>query len=255
MSTAPGRREVYRLVNGKNTAADIAKKTKRHVNNVRRDLKMMTDAGLIVPKTDAGGNPVKKDGFALYDKIPLARTVPPKYFEPSAERPAKARGAIRVSRPPKSARSLKYQPLPLPTGQEILDICKEGEDQAHEFKGQGTNVSNIVREIGAMLNTERGGMILYGVDDEGTIEGAGVARQKFDPPLQNSLKDLIEPAATVGLHSVKVLGSDVLVIIVPPWNRRDVYHHNGLVRLRKGTTVCSAKPEESKRLHKGECVI
>lgn len=105
------------------------------------------------------------------------------------------------------------------------------------------------------MNTRQGGIVFYGVDDEGTIQGSDVTRQKFDQPLQNSIKNSIAPAATVTLRSVSVMGAEVLVIIVPPWNRRDVYQFDEKVLIRKGTNVFAAKPEELKRLHKGEYVI
>ena len=57
------------------------------------------------------------------------------------------------------------------------------------------------------------------------------------------------------LKSVSAIGNEVLVIIVPPWNRRDVYQFDEKVLIRKGTNVFAAKPEESKKLHKGEYVI
>jgi hypothetical protein len=37
------------------------------------------------------------------------------------------------------------------------------------------------------------------------------------------VKNSIAPAATVGLKSVSVLGTEILVVIAPPWNGRDVY--------------------------------
>lgn len=255
MGQAPSRIEVFELVNGKRTAADIAIRTNRHKNNIRRDLTILCDAGLIQPCTDSSGAVKKKEGFILYDKIPLARTVSPKYFHPSARRPDKAAAPEQARRERRKVKAVKRKAIPPPNESELLDICKEGEDQAHEFKGQGTEIKKIVREIAAMLNTISGGLVLYGVADDGTIQGSGVSRQKFDQPLQNSVKDNISPAATVSLHLVSALGSNVLVIVVPPWNRRDVYQFDGRVLLRKGTNVFVAKPEESQRLHKGESVV
>ena len=137
----------------------------------------------------------------------------------------------------------------------MLDICKTGEDQTLEFKAAGTDVRKITKEIAAMLHTRLGGIILYGVDDDGTIQGSDMTRQKFDQPLQNSIKNSIAPAAVVALKSVSVLGSELLVVIVPPWNRRDVYQFAERVYLRKGTNVFAAKPEELRKLHRGEYVI
>ena len=106
-----------------------------------------------------------------------------------------------------------------------------------------------------MFNTKRGGIVFYGVDDDGTIQGSDVTRQRLDQPLQNSVKNSISPAAVFSLKSVSVMGVDVLVVIVPPWNKRDVYQYDEKVLLRKGTNVFAAKPEELRKLHRGEYVI
>jgi predicted HTH transcriptional regulator len=134
-------------------------------------------------------------------------------------------------------------------------VCKKGEDQTVEFKAAGTDVRKITKEIAAMLNTRQGGIILYGVEDDGTIQGSEVSRQKLDQPLQNSVKNSIAPAATVTLKSISVLGTEVLVIIAPPWNRKDVYQFDQKVLIRKSTNVFGAKPEELKKLHRGNYVI
>jgi predicted HTH transcriptional regulator len=109
----------------------------------------------------------------------------------------------------------------------LLDICKNGEDQVFEFKGRGIVPNKIAREIGAMLNTRQGGIIFYGVEDDGTIQGSDVPRQKLDQAVQNSVKSNISPAAVVKLHTIKVLGHDLIAILVPPWNRKDAYHFEG----------------------------
>lgn len=254
ISNAPERLRVFTLVNGKRNTRQIAKETKRHINNVRRDLQLLCNAGLIAPKTGKDQVAMTLDGLPAYEKVPLARTVPLTYFRGPSKN-------FSISPTPPSigsgggARAKKPVALAAPSENEVLDICKHGEDQIYEFKGQGVDVKKLTREVAAMLNTRQGGLIFYGIDDDGTIQGTDITRQKLDQPLQNSIKDGISPAATVKLHSVAVIGHEVLVIVVPPWNRRDVYQCDGRVLLRKGTNVFAAKPEESKKLHKGEYVV
>jgi len=240
---------IYKLVDGRKTAEDFARVSKRHVNNVRRDLRALADIGLIQER-QKDGQAVKKDGSALYEKTPLARTVPISYFTG----PTRLR---KLTTPIGSVKNKAKRPqsLPLPSENEVLDMCKTGEDQTAEFKAAGTDVRKITREIAAMLNTRRGGIVLYGVEDDGTIQGTDVSRQKFDQPLQNSVKNSIAPAATVTLKSVSAIGTEILVIIAPPWNRKDVYQFDEKVLIRKSTNVFAAKPEELKKLHKGEYVI
>ena len=244
MSEAPSRLKVFEEVDGRSTARDIAVRTGRHENNVRRDLAVLRDAGLIQEKGEPGAR------LPIYEKVPLARTVPKKYFEPIVKRPVSA-----TADAPAPRRRPESKELVCPDENEILRIARHGEDQLYEFKAPGTEMSKMVREIGAMLNTSQGGMIFYGIDDDGTIVGTDKTRQDFDQPLQNSIKNAISPAAVVKLFSVRVLGSDILVVIVPPWNRSDVYHHRERIDIRHGTNVQAARPEQARRLYRGEIVL
>jgi predicted HTH transcriptional regulator len=254
-SNAPERLGVFKLVNGRRTASDIGRTLKRHVNNIHRDLRLLNDAELIRPRINGDGMQIRDAGFLLYEITPLARTVPTNYFLGPAKLVNGKQPLAHQSKQPKRLSSKRLAAVPMPTEVELLDICKEGEDQVYEFKSAGTEVRKITREIAAMLNTKQGGIVLYGVDDDGTIQGSDVSRQKFDQPLQNSVKNSISPAVTVGLKSVSVMGSQILAILVPPWNRRDVYQFDERVLIRKGTNVFACKPEELRKLHKGEYVI
>ena len=255
-SGAPTRLELFKEVDGKHTAKEIAAKLNRHVNSVRRDLTTIRDVGLIQEKLDGEGNPLKRGRFPIYEKIPLARTVSVTYFQSVGRRPDTSQSVRALATTRKRARGAsKLQPLKLPSAREILDICKHGEDQIYEFKGQGTDVRKITKEIAGMLHTRQGGVIFYGVEDDGTIEGSDMSRQAFDQAIQNSVRNTIAPAATVKLNEVTVLGSKLLVIISPPWNKKDVYQYEGRVYIRKGTNVFVARPEESKKLHQGQYVV
>lgn len=254
MANAPGRLEVFDSVNGKRTTIDIAKLVKRHVNNVRRDLTLLADAGLIQPVLEKGAS-VKRNRFPVYEKVPLARTIPLRYFSTPAKLASNveiSRSSLNTSRKNSNVRAPK--PLAFPTEDEILQLAKSGEDQLHEFKGQGTEMQKITREIAAMLNTYHGGIILYGVDDSGTIEGSDFPLQKFDQSLQNSVRNAISPSATIKLKSIQVLGHNIIAILVPPWNKKNVYQYNEKVLIRRGTNAFAAKPDELRELHSGKYV-
>lgn len=254
-SRAPARLQVFERVNGKRTAKEIAKALRREITNIMRDLATLRDAGLIETRRGTSSEgPVRKDGGVVYQKLALAKTIPLRYFQQATARPAVEKGTRARGAQQRTVRT-RASILPVPPETEILDITKNGEDQTHEFKASSTDVRKIVREIAAMANTSRGGLILYGVADDGTIEGAAQSRQKFDQPLQNSVRSSIAPALTVRVHSVSVLGSTILVIVVPPWNRRDVYHFDDRVLIRKGTNVFAARPEESRKLHRAKVIV
>lgn len=254
-SAAHERLRVFELVNGRRNTVEIGRITRRHVNNISRDLRLLADSGLIHPRATKDNSPLKVNGFPVYEKVPLARTIPTTYFRGPSKLLANASLGSRAQPKPKSNKARRPPTVPVPTENELLDICGRGEDQIYEFKGQGTAANKIAREVAAMLNTRQGGIILYGVDDSGIIQGSDISRQKLDQAAQNSVKNTISPAAVVKLHTVKVLGHEVIAIVVPPWNRKDVYHFEDRVLIRKGTNVFAAKPEESKKLHRGEHVV
>lgn len=243
LAGAQSRLQVFEAVNGRKSLKEIASILKRHENNVRRDLNVLRDAGL-VQLVENGARP------GVYEKVPLARTIPLKYFKPTGARPT----VVKVGPRTRSARNASKPHLSLPSEQDVLDIAKNGEDQLHEFKSPGTMANKLVREVAAMLNTEGGGLIFYGIDDNGVILGSDVPRQVLDQPLHNAMRG-ISPAATVSLREVDVLGSTVLVIIVPPWNRRDVYQFEDRYLVRKGTNVMALRPEELRAMHEGRAVV
>ncbi len=73
--------------------------------------------------------------------------------------------------------------------------------------------------------------------------------------VQNAVKNSINPSPVIRLQSVPVLGAEVIAILVPPWNRRDVYQYEGRTYVRKGTNVFQATVDEVKRLHKGQTMV
>lgn len=248
---APKRLEVFKLVNGRRNAKEIAKKVGKPLVPTLNDLQKMKNMGLLRIRQDGEGKPIKKDNSIVYEKIPLLQHISISYFSDSTKI-QKYRKDVSLS---KSYRNKQIQSVVIPSENEILDICKKGEDQLYEFKSAGTDVRKLVKEICAFANTKLGGLIFYGVEDDGTIAGTDKKKQALDQPLQNCIKDNISPSLVVDISQKDVLGHTILVIRVPSWNRKDVYHYDGRVYIRKGTNVFIAKPEESKKLHTGEYVV
>ncbi len=249
-AAAPARLAIFESVNGRDSAKSIAKKLKRRHSNTLRDLQALRDMELIRAKQDKNGHAVRVDGSIVYEKTPLARQIPLAYFRDS-KRAAKQFKPTKVTRkggaPPARA-------LAVPSENEILDICNRGEDEISEFKAPGTAPRDITKEIAAFLHTRSGGIIYYGVEDDGTIAGSDLRKQDLDQRIQNSLRNTVNPAANVRLESRDVLGAAIILISVPPWNRKDVYFYEGRAYVRKGTNVFSANAEEIRRLHRGEYI-
>src|SRR5687767_3894115 len=186
---APERLRVFELVNGRSNAKQIAKATKRRLSNTLRDLQTLRDLELVIARRDAKGNAVKTDESFVYEKTPLARQIPLTYFKGVPTKPKRVSGKQQILA---DGQGKKPRPLPLPTETEILDRCKAGEDQITEFKTAGTEMRKMSKEIAAFIHTRYGGIIYYGVDDDGTITGTDTPRQTFDQQIQNSVRNTIK---------------------------------------------------------------
>jgi hypothetical protein len=245
--------EVFKLVNGKRNTKEIALASEKKLVPTLQDLKRLKDSGLIQPKISDGKN-LEKEGCTVYEKVPILNHVPMGYFETNSRRLNTTKEEEgHKGRPKKPG----IPPLPIPSVTELLDICKLGEDQLHEFKESGEDTEKITKEIAAFLHTKRGGLIFYGVSDDGSIVGSDRRRQDMDQSLQNSIRTTISPQPSIEIKEKEVLGQSILVIAIPPWDRKTLYQYTKDSRyyIRRGTNVFSLKPEEISKLGKGEYVV
>lgn len=247
---AEKRRQVFQLVNGKRSAKEVARKSGKTLVGALQDLQKMRDMELITPRKNDDGSVFKHDNSVVYEKSHLLKHLPASYFKDPEKLVAK--------KPKKESRKSKgpvISTIPVPSPEQTLDICKSGEDQLYEFKAAGTVVDKLAKGISAFANTKMGGVIFYGVEDDGSIGGADMPRQKFDQMLQNSIKHNITPTPAVKLVGQDVLGYRIILIIIPAWNRKDVHHFQDGVYIRRGTNVFKTKSDETRKLHNGEYVI
>jgi len=250
---APKRLKVFELVNGRRNANDIARIAKRRVSSVLDDLRKMKDMGIVRHRIDNEGVIVKKEGSAVFEKEPALRHIPMTYFTDPIKTKKKFITQERKRR--KKSKGGELLAVTIPTYVQILDLCHKGEDQIYEFKRAGVETKKLTKEIGAFANTRMGGIIFYGIEDDGTVSGSDKRRQELDQSLQNSIRNTISPSLTIKIVEKNVLVQKVLLIIIPPWNKKDVYFYDGKILIRKGTNVFGITPEESKKLHKGIYIV
>lgn len=250
-SGAPKRLEVFRLINGRRSSKEIAKRTGRSLSVILNDIQKMRDMALIQIKTDSEKKPMKKDKGVLYEKVPILRHIPISYFQ----------GTTKIKKAPNQMRARakrhSLSPIAVPSANEILDICKDGENQIYEFKDPRVKTEKITKEIAAFLHTKNGGLLFYGIEDDGSIVGSFVTRQKFDQSLQNSIRNTIRPQPNIKLVEKEVLGHKILVVIISPWDRKTLYQYtkNDHYYIRKGTNNFVLTPDEISKLGKGKTVV
>lgn len=248
---ADKRKIVFDLINGKRSSKEIAKKTGRSLSATLQDLQKMKDFGLINLMINEKGKVKKKNKSVIYEKNLILKHIAESYFKGYTKLSTSNKTFTTKS---SSTKRINHG-ITVPNENEILDICKSGEDQIYEFKGIGVEMKVLSKEIAAFANTKLGGLIFYGVEDDGTISGSDKSRQSFDQSLQNSVRNLVSPALSITILEKLVLNYKIILIRIPPWNKREVYQYDGRVYIRKGTNMFAAKHEESRRLYQGEYII
>ena len=246
---ASKRVQVFELVNGKKSAKEIAIKSGRSLSATLADLQKMKDMELIVYRKDSLGKTIKKSGSVVYEKHPLLKHLSKVYFEEPTRLPTNKKTKS-------SQKTHAYaSSIKIPSEQGLLDICKSGEDQLYEFKKAGTDTRTLSKVICAFANTKMGGIIFYGVDDDGYIGNADMKKQVFDQKLQNSVRNTISPSISVNIIERDICGHKIFLITIPAWNEEDVYQYEGRVYLRHGTNSFEAKSEETKKLYRRKLII
>lgn len=139
------------------------------------------------------------------------------------------------------------------TKEELLNIVRKGENKRVEFKRAIDRPERIAEEIVAFANME-GGLILFGVDDDGIVQGltpsdATRGLRADEEFLINVARNNCEPSLLVETAEADVDGKAVLILRIPigrdkPYRVR----HNSKYFIRVGSTKREATREEQFRL-------
>ncbi len=128
----------------------------------------------------------------------------------------------------------------------IQNLLVQGENSSVEFKRQEVHPDAIAREMVAFANT-RGGTILIGVDDTGTIAGIddGI---NWEERIANIARHNIVPALTVEYYEVSVNNRCVGVIDVPKGPDKPYQTSKNFYFIRIGSTTRTATQGELMRM-------
>ncbi len=100
----------------------------------------------------------------------------------------------------------------LSNNMKINEILASGESDKVEFKESLAEIKEILKTIVAFANT-KGGVILIGVKDDGTVKGIKVGRRSINK-LLNEIKNKIKPLILPKIEIIKIEGKDVILIEV-----------------------------------------
>ncbi|MCS3751351.1 ATP-dependent DNA helicase RecG [Salinibacter ruber] len=120
------------------------------------------------------------------------------------------------------------------TTDEVRDIVEGGETAQVEFKRSTGQRIAAAKAVCGMLNG-KGGYVLFGVKDDGTIVGQEVS----DSTRQDVARELgkIEPQVVLDPDVVPVEGERSVIVISVPGDRRGPYAYDGRPYVRQGPTT------------------
>ena len=132
---------------------------------------------------------------------------------------------------------------------ELAALLREGENSGVEFKRDDIKPQDLAKELVALSNL-RGGRVLLGVEDDGTVSGLvrdgvdewvlTVARDKVRPPLIPYIETVTDPGSS---RRVAVITVEAGYAVHAVWHNNHYAYH-----LRVGRQSREASPEELSRL-------
>src|ERR1035437_7825269 len=135
------------------------------------------------------------------------------------------------------------------THTELLEIINNGENSGVGFKRDVLQKHDLAKELVAFSNLS-GGMVLLGVDDDGTI--IGLTRADLEEWVMTTCRDKIRPAIIPFFEIVRdvEVGENVAIVSVTRgYDVHSLWHNNSnKYYIRVGTQSREATPEELARL-------
>ncbi|MEX0736755.1 MAG: ATP-binding protein, partial [Bacteroidota bacterium] len=104
-------------------------------------------------------------------------------------------------------------------------LLEEGEGSTVEFKRKVTSPEKIARALVGFANT-RGGMILFGVDDDKSI--VGVESEKSEVEMIKTAANIFcDPPINPSIEIISYKGKDLIIVTVEESNEKPHYLISG----------------------------
>lgn len=135
------------------------------------------------------------------------------------------------------------------THTELLEVITDGENSGVEFKRDVIENHALAKELVALSNLN-GGMVLLGVDDDGSI--FGITRPQLEEWVMTTCRDKIRPGIIPFFEVIREVepGKDVAIVSVTRgYAVHSLWHNNrNTYYIRVGTQSREPSPEELGRL-------
>lgn len=103
------------------------------------------------------------------------------------------------------------------TLQEVKELALKGEGLQIEFKKKAAFPEKVVREVIALANT-KGGILLIGVDDDGTVSGQRFIEEEIFV-MEKAIRELVLPSLEVEVSTLKLSEKKGVAIFRIPLSR------------------------------------
>ena len=154
----------------------------------------------------------------------------------------------------RSRRELKSG-LAYPRNLDFSELIPEGEGQTIEFKEKFPDQADDLGKKMAAFGVINPGVILIGVNDDGTIVGlAGIdtnsGLDKLRTRIEGVSSNSINPSLSVRIRKIQIDGKDIAVVEVPKGPEAVYYTKSGVPYVRHGSMSRPALPQEVNELVK-----
>ncbi len=96
---------------------------------------------------------------------------------------------------------------------ELKELIEEGENLQCEFKLKFSTEEKIAKEMIAFANT-KGGYLIFGVDDDGSIMGVESEKEVADLVIQTA-KEYCVPPVEISIDFIEVKGKEIVIVSIP----------------------------------------
>ncbi len=118
---------------------------------------------------------------------------------------------------------------------ELLAIIANGEDYRHQFKADITNVNSLASEMVAFGNSS-GGMILIGVNDDGSLSGLDDEDiRRINQNIANAASTIVRPAINPITQNFTLPEGKVLLLTVEEGLNKPYMDSNGYIWVKSGS--------------------
>jgi predicted HTH transcriptional regulator len=102
----------------------------------------------------------------------------------------------------------------------IFELIQQGEGERLDFKREISSASRIARSIVSFAN-HKGGILLVGVNDDGTIAGVKAEEEKY--MLEQAVNFYCKPQIEMQVHEWQIKGKTILEVVIESGNDKPYY--------------------------------